>query len=227
MSAPEQSRLPKRSCNSFAVLADLPTSSGPSIHVVADADTTETATAAHMPMTFDGHSPVRPHSMTLRTRRMNGAKAAAHSARPIKRKTSGHATCKHTSSRQEATKQKAARLADSRSASQQQPADGQQKAHGERDDIVAAPKTEPLSRPEKRKCPSALDAGRPLTRRRTDQGGHRTVRRKRKRRDSQCNARQTTNSPTDRRTRKLYLEADDAVCASQVDPLWGGCRSAF
>ena len=127
---------------------------------------------------------VRTH-MTLRPKRANGAEAGAHPTHATKRKT-GHTTCQRTSSRQKAIKQQAARLADSRSASQQTPADGEHQTHGGRPDSVTAARAKPPGRTAKRKCPPALDSGRPFTRRRVDHGGHQTVRQKRRRRDSQC-----------------------------------------
>ncbi len=169
----------------FAVLTDSPASSDPGVRGVADAGVAEAAAAAHTSRVADGNSPARPHSMTLRPRRANGAKARAHPTHSTKRKMS-HTTCQRTSSRQTAIKQQAARLADSRSASQQTPADGRQQTHGERDDSMTAPRAVPPSRTAKRKCPPALGSGRPSTRRRIDHGGHQTVRPKRKRRDSPC-----------------------------------------
>ncbi len=106
--APEQTRPAKRSRNSFAVLAHLFTGNDPSIRVVTGADTTETPVTARRLRATDGHSPVRPHSMTLRPKRANGADAGAHPTHSTKRKT-GHTACQRTSSRQQAIKQQAAR----------------------------------------------------------------------------------------------------------------------
>ena len=124
------------------------------------------------------------------------AKMVTHPTRSTKRKASRQTTCQRASNRQRAARQQAARSADSQPidsqpadsqpASQQQPADSKQQTREEQDKAVAAPRTAPLSKATKRKCPPALGSDRPSTRRRVDQGGHRTGRQKRKRRDPQC-----------------------------------------
>ena len=192
----EQTRPPKRSCNSFAVLADHPTSSDPTMHNIADADTNTATAATHSLGSAGGDSPMRQSSMTLRPKRMTRAKVVAHTTRPTKRKTSSHIAYQRASSRQRAARQQAVRPtdsqsadsqpADSQSASQQQPADSKQRTHGEQAEAMATPRTDPPGKAVKRKCPPTLDSARPSTRRRVDQDGHRTVRQKRKRQDRNC-----------------------------------------
>ena len=163
----EQTRPPKRSCNSFAVLADHPTSSDPTMHNVADADTNTATAATHSLGSAGGDSPMRQSSMTLRPKRMTKAKVVAHTTRPTKRKTSSHTAYQRASSRQRAARQQAVRPADSQSAdsqpadsqsaSQQQPADSKQRTHGEQAEAMATPRTDPLGKAVKRKCPPTLN----------------------------------------------------------------------
>ena len=182
--------------HSFAVLADHPTSSDPTMHNIADADTNTATAATHSLGSAGGDSPMRQSSMTLRPKWMTRAKVVAHTTRPIKRKTSSHTAYQRASRRQRAARQQAVRPADSQSAdsqpadsqsaSQQQPADSKQRTHGEQAEAMATPRTDPPGKAVKRKCPPTLDSARPSTRRRVDQDGHRTVRQKRKRQDRDC-----------------------------------------
>jgi len=213
---PGQSRPAKRNCNSFAVLADPPASSDPGVRAVDDAGVAETAAAAHTSRIAGGDSPVRPHSMTLRPKQVSGLRATAAAARPkprADRKTSRQVIHQRVSNRQRAARQQTARSADSQSAdsqsaSQQPPADSQQQTRSKNDKSKAAPRTDPLSRTAKRKCPPTLVSDRPLTRQRVFQAGlQHTVRQKRKRRDPQCVA------PYRRRTRQCI--ADRESCDSK------------
>jgi len=80
LTTPGQSRPAKRSCNSFAVMADPPASSDPGMRAVADAGVAETAAAAHTSRIAGGDSPGRPHSMTLRPKRVSGLRTTAAAA---------------------------------------------------------------------------------------------------------------------------------------------------
>jgi len=111
LTAPGQSRPAKRSCNSFVVLADPPASSDPGMRAVSDAGVAETAAAAHTPRIAGGNSPVRPHSMMLRPKQVNGLRAAAAAAQPTRkanRKTSRQVIHQRVSNRQQAARQQTA-----------------------------------------------------------------------------------------------------------------------
>jgi len=150
------------------------------------------------------------------TSQVSGLRATAAAARPkprADRKTSRQVIHQRVSNRQRAARQQTARSADSQSAdsqsaSQQPPADSQQQTRSKNDKSKAAPRTDPLSRTAKRKCPPTLVSDRPLTRQRVFQAGlQHTVRQKRKRRDPQCVA------PYRRRTRQCI--ADRESCDSK------------
>jgi len=112
------------------------------------------------------------------------------------------------SNRQQAARQQTARSADSQqTASQPQPVNSQQQTHSNKDKRKAAPRTDPLSKTTKRKCPPTLVSDRPLTRQRVDQAGPHAVRQKRKRRDPEC------VTPHRQRTRQCI--ADRESCDSK------------